>query len=175
MAAVGCCFEEKPNYMHYHPGQNISLDETMIKFNGRLGFNQYIQGVTFVLLSSLHPPPQPEKPDDQQNQERIYRLKDEHSHFTLEASLYVMALVGESEVPAHRCGVVIQTVVRQVLGARVPDGDLSSQCSAFRISDHAHVMSKAHVAEVLLQEDFHDLHVDGISRGGQKCRPGSDN
>jgi len=29
-------------------------------------------------------------------------------------------------------------------------------------------MSKAHVAEVLLQEDFHDLHVDGTSRGSQK-------
>ena len=51
----------------------------------------------------------PEKPDDQQNQERIYRLKDEHGHFTLEASLYIMALVGELEVPAHRCGVVIHS------------------------------------------------------------------
>ena len=30
------------------------------------------------------------------------------------------------------------------------------------------LFSKAHVAEVLLQEDFHDLHVDGTSRGGQK-------
>ena len=79
-----------------------------------------------------------------------------------------MALVGESEVPAHRCGVVIQTVVQQVLGARVPVGDLPSQRSALRISDQAHVMSKAHVTEVLLQEDFHDLHVDGTSRGGQK-------
>ena len=50
----------------------------------------------------------------------------------------IMALVGESEVPAHRCGVVIQTVVQQVLGARVPDGDLPSQRSALRISDQAY-------------------------------------
>ena len=109
-----------------------------------------------------------EKPDDQQNQKKIYRLKDEHGHFTSEARVCIMALVGESEVPAHRCGVVIQTVVQQVLGARVPVGDLPSQRSALRISDQAHVMSKAHVAQVLLQEDFHDLHVDGTSRGGQK-------
>lgn len=29
---------------HYHPGQDISIDEAMIKFNGRLSFKQYIKG-----------------------------------------------------------------------------------------------------------------------------------
>ena len=60
------------------------------------------------------------------------------------------------------------TVVRQVLWARVLDGDLPSQRSALHINYQAHVMSKAHIAEVLLQEDCHDLHVDGMSTGGQK-------
>ena len=48
--------------------------------------------------------------------QKIYRLKDEHGHFTSEARVCIMALVGESEVPAHRCGVVIQTVVNKSLG-----------------------------------------------------------
>ena len=29
---------------HYNPGKDISLDEAMIKFNGRLSFKQYIKG-----------------------------------------------------------------------------------------------------------------------------------
>ena len=30
---------------HYFPGRDISIDEAMIKFNGRLSFKQYIKGV----------------------------------------------------------------------------------------------------------------------------------
>ena len=29
---------------HYHPGQDISIDKAMIKFNGQLSFRQYIKG-----------------------------------------------------------------------------------------------------------------------------------
>ena len=29
---------------HYHPDQDISIDEAMIKFSGRLSFRQYIKG-----------------------------------------------------------------------------------------------------------------------------------
>ena len=31
---------------HYYPGKDISIDEAMIKFNGRLSFKQYIKGKT---------------------------------------------------------------------------------------------------------------------------------
>ena len=34
----------KNSRTHYHPGQDIALDEAMIKFNGRLSFKQYIKG-----------------------------------------------------------------------------------------------------------------------------------
>ena len=37
--------------------------------------------------------------------QKIYRLKGEHGHFPSEARVCIMALVGESEVPAHRYGV----------------------------------------------------------------------
>ena len=33
------------SHAHYHPGKHISIDEVMIKFNGRLSFKQYIKGV----------------------------------------------------------------------------------------------------------------------------------
>lgn len=33
------------SHAHYHPGKHISIDEAMIKFNGRLSFKQYIKGV----------------------------------------------------------------------------------------------------------------------------------
>ena len=29
---------------HYHPNREVSIDEAMIKFNGRLSFRQYIKG-----------------------------------------------------------------------------------------------------------------------------------
>ena len=38
---------------HYSPGQDISIDEAMIKFNGRLSFKQYIKGV-YLLLFLAH-------------------------------------------------------------------------------------------------------------------------
>ena len=32
------------SHTHYNPGCEISIDEAMIKFNGRLSFKQYIKG-----------------------------------------------------------------------------------------------------------------------------------
>ncbi|KAK7106183.1 piggyBac transposable element-derived protein 4-like [Littorina saxatilis] len=32
------------SHAHYHPGKHISIDEAMVKFNGRLSFKQYIKG-----------------------------------------------------------------------------------------------------------------------------------
>lgn len=60
----------------------------------------------------------------------VVRLKNDQGHFKTEAKVCIMALAGECEVPAHRCGTVIQTVVERVCGARVPDDDLPSQRSA---------------------------------------------
>ena len=34
----------KNSRTHYNPGQDIALDEAMIKFNSRLSFKQYIKG-----------------------------------------------------------------------------------------------------------------------------------
>ena len=56
----------------------------------------------------------------------VVRLKNEQGHFKTEAKVCIMALLGECEIPAHRCGTVIQTVVQQICGARVPDNDLHS-------------------------------------------------
>ena len=53
----------------------------------------------------------------------IIRLKNDAGHFTNEAKILIMTLVGECEVPAHHCGIVIQNVIHQVCGARVPDTD----------------------------------------------------
>ncbi|KAL8580963.1 hypothetical protein ACOMHN_017530 [Nucella lapillus] len=80
-----------------------------------------------------------------------------------------MSLVGECEVPAHRCGPVIQTVLQQIGGARVQETDLPSQRSALRFVDQGHVISKAHVAEALVQGDYWDLHIDGTTRNGVKA------
>ena len=60
----------------------------------------------------------------------VLRLKDENGHFMTKAKICVMALVGEQEVPAYRCGIIIQTVARHLFGARVADSDLPSQWSA---------------------------------------------
>ena len=32
------------SHAHYYPAKHISIDEAMIKFNGRLSFKQYIKG-----------------------------------------------------------------------------------------------------------------------------------
>ena len=98
----------------------------------------------------------------------VLRLKDENGHFTTEAKICVMALVVEQEIPAHRCGTIIQTVARHLFGARVPDSDLPSQRSALRFADLGHVVSKSHVADVLANSDHWDLHTDGTSRSGKK-------
>lgn len=96
----------------------------------------------------------------------MLRLKDDKAHFTPEAKLCIMALVGENEVPAHRCAAVINTTAR-LFGVRISDGDLPSQRSALRFADQAHVVSKSHVAEVLSHEDHWHLHIDGTSRSGK--------
>ena len=44
----------------------------------------------------------------------VLKLKDKNGHFTTEAKICVMATAGEQEVPAHRCGTVIQTVARHL-------------------------------------------------------------
>ena len=41
------------SHAHYSPGQDISIDEAMIKFNGHLSFKQYIKGV-YLLLFLAH-------------------------------------------------------------------------------------------------------------------------
>lgn len=79
----------------------------------------------------------------------IIKLKDDKGHFKPEAKVCVMALTGECEVPASRCGAIIPTVVQQIMGAEVPEGDFPSQRTALRFCDQAHVLSKAHVAEKL--------------------------
>ncbi|KAL8599848.1 hypothetical protein ACOMHN_038421 [Nucella lapillus] len=98
----------------------------------------------------------------------VIRLKDEQGHFKPEAKVLIISLIGECEVPAHRCGPVIKNVIRQIGGARVPDSDLPSQRSALRFVDQGHVISKAHVAERLLHTDHWDLHTDGTTRNGFK-------
>ena len=44
----------------------------------------------------------------------VLKLKDKNGHFTTESKICVMAIVGEQEVHAHRCGTVIQTVARHL-------------------------------------------------------------
>ena len=98
----------------------------------------------------------------------VVRLKTEQGHFKAEAKVCIMSLIGENEVPAHRCGPVIQNVVRQVCGEKVPDSDLPSQRSALRFADQGHVVSKSHVAQILTNSENWDLHTDGTSRSGLK-------
>lgn len=79
-----------------------------------------------------------------------------------------MALVGECEVAPSRCGQVIETMVKLLLNATVPEGDLPSTRSALRFADRGHVLSKMHVTETLLGGESWDLHTDGTSKSGKK-------
>lgn len=81
---------------------------------------------------------------------------------------YALVHSTECEVSAQRCGDVIKSVLTHLCGAIFPDGDLPSQRSALRFVDRAHVITKAHVAETLIEADYWDLHSDGTSRSGKK-------
>ena len=98
----------------------------------------------------------------------MLHLKDEKGHFTKDAIVCIMQLVGENEVPPGRCGSVTQTRVRHLLNSTVPEGDLPSMRSAERFADRGHVIGKLHIAEVLLQSQNWGLHTDGTSRSGKK-------
>lgn len=99
---------------------------------------------------------------------KIIRLKNDLGHFKKEAKVVMMALMGECEVPAHRCGAVVKAVVENICDGRIPVSDLPSQRSALRFADQMHVLSKAHVADTLQKTDHWDLHIDGTSRNGVK-------
>lgn len=101
-------------------------------------------------------------------QDAILHLKDEKGRFKQEAILCVIQMIGENEVPAARCGEVIQTVVKHLINVHVPDTDLPSLRSAIRFADRGHVISKLHVTETLLEADHYDLHSDGTSKCGKK-------
>ena len=64
--------------------------------------------------------------------------------------------------------IVILNAVHQVCGARVPDKDLLLQHSSLCLADQGHAISKAHVAEALLNSEHRNLHVDCTSRSSQR-------
>ena len=115
-------------------------------------------------LKAMTTDPIDSEEDDEDGMEM--HLKDSKGHFLPEAKICIMQLVGENEVPAHRCGAVLKTAAR-LFGLDIPDTQLPSQRSALRFADQGQVVGKSHVAEVLSQADHWDLHVDGTSRGGK--------
>ncbi|KAK7095511.1 hypothetical protein V1264_006907 [Littorina saxatilis] len=139
---------------------NARKDKERLRASSDKKINQLKQDIVDLLTQ--------ERNENAAEQERVVRLKDEKGNFLHEAKVCVMALVGECEVPATRCGEVIRTVVWHILNARVPETDLPSQRSALRFSDQAHVITKAHVMDVLMEQDNYDLHIDGTSRSGNK-------
>ena len=108
------------------------------------------------------------EPGEELEERPTIRLKDEKGNFMPHARIGIMSLVGEKEVPANKCGEVIEEVIERICQAKVPKSDLPSQRSALRFADQGHVITKAHIAETLCTAERWDGHFDGTTRGGNK-------
>ena len=90
--------------------------------------------------------------------------KMSNGHFTTEAKICVMPLVGDKEASAHRCGTIIQADAKHLSGARVPNSNLLSRALALRFVNQG---PKSQVAGILVNGD-HWPHSDGTSQCGKK-------